>query len=381
MKTRKILFCLLFIFGLHTLLIASSPQLQKVKIVKIIDTNRFQLEDGRLISLANLQIPSVTDTNKFSKALTSDILQYERKYFLNRVFWILPSPEAPSDSTVLPVHLIQKFLFNQINYNQLFLEQGFAIYKPIDSLYQSIYLQAEKKARAADKGIWNLEEYFLKKQFWFFAGSEITAGYFYDDFWNEDNNYQIISLQFSIFNLYNWNTLRLKIGQLHNLEQGNAACEMPPVVNYKVHSIYRYLIFSFDSNFRYFGFTLGMFGLDEVKRGFCQEGIDRFILPMGGIRFGMLKWLYLSAEFFTRISPLTQLGIHYHINRQPFSRISVYVSSLAFNDNWADEDSHSSLGIGIQHLFHKRYLLGIRGNITPYQKDKSLSIQIALRLN
>ena len=87
----------------------------------------------------------------------------------------------------------------------------------------------------------------------------------------------------------------LDFGVIFNTEKGYGSCDGPVENEYEVTSILYYLSFLFESNFEYFGFSLG--GLISGRtKGFCDEGPDALLWPLVGVKIGKIDKIYIFGE-------------------------------------------------------------------------------------
>ena len=98
---------------------------QKMKIIEILDSNLFKLENEQIIKLANVASPSINDPDSLLNYLARHIKLYAVKKFLNQDFIIEPSPKSKRDVKIISAHLIQKFPFQNKNINENYLKKGF----------------------------------------------------------------------------------------------------------------------------------------------------------------------------------------------------------------------------------------------------------------
>lgn len=145
---------MLLIFVIHASIIA-----QRVKIEKVHNTNLFELEDGTLITMAGVEIPSTNHPNAALSELAQEILDYEKINFTIGRIIVEYTCIANSQNEFKPVYISNRYLINTIDFNKLFLERGYAIFtNDVDSLHFQEYKNAELDARQSRKGIWQFPE-------------------------------------------------------------------------------------------------------------------------------------------------------------------------------------------------------------------------------
>ena len=80
---------------------------QKSKIVKILDSNLFELYDGTLVKLANLDVPNINHPNPSLREVGFDAYNYARTVLLNRGYeFIYPITSSP-DTNYKLVYIIK----------------------------------------------------------------------------------------------------------------------------------------------------------------------------------------------------------------------------------------------------------------------------------
>ncbi|MHB2149175.1 thermonuclease family protein [Calditrichota bacterium LG25] len=350
---------------------------QKIKIVEVLDTNLFLLQDGRKISLANLQTPSQHDSSKTLKNIARDLLTYERKYLLNRTLWMESSPAVRSDTIPLPVHLFQKFLLNRINFNAHLLELGYARYAPVDSLYREQYLKAVLRAQKRQRGIWSKEHYEQLKVLDVVVGVAGGLGESFGKAYDKHNNLLTYEARVMLFHPSSRNKIELKVGEWSNREEGYGVCEYGPAVHFQATARTRYVIFNCDIHYEYFGFGVGYFFTSRLQKGFCGSEAPDFRMPNLSLRIGPQKKFYLSAELFNDIFNFVKIAGNYHFNG-PYSVL--WLGYSAGNVGSDNDEAISLLGLGFQHLFKKRIIITAEGYFAPFTRNKFFRLGVALRL-
>ena len=86
---------------------------QKMKIIEILDSNLFKLQNEQIIKLANVESPSINEPDSLFNYLARHIKLYAVIKLLNQDFIIEPSPESNRDAKIVSVHLIQKYPFQK----------------------------------------------------------------------------------------------------------------------------------------------------------------------------------------------------------------------------------------------------------------------------
>ncbi|MHB2153293.1 thermonuclease family protein [Calditrichota bacterium GD2] len=344
---------------------------QKIKIVKILDTNLFLLQDGRKISLANLQMPSKADTNQARQAIAQKILAYEHQHLLKYDLIMEPSPAADSTMQIIPVHLFQKLPLSKVNFNKELLKLGYAFYVPVDSLYHEEYEWAARKAQKLKRPLWAPERYLQRQKVAVFLGVSGVIGQFNSLEFPQKNDFRLWGIDVMIGNPYIGSfSGELKLGKIRIREKGFAACEAGPAAHYEVDALYDFIILNSQLNFTYFGFGVGFYYLAQTKRGFCDEVLGANAVPNLNVRLGYMEKFFISAELNNSVPELWQVGITYRF-AAPFS--SIWIGYLGINDfeNFKGSSNQNHyIGIKGQYLFWNRLLMHVNGQIRPNSSDK-----------
>ncbi len=150
-------------------------QEERVKIVKIIDTNLFQLADGRLIQLDEIATPSITSQSTFKKYLAKQILKYTRMMLLGKQVIIQYDSSQVRAGVPLKVHLFKIYPLEKLNINKIYLERGYGKFVPREDFpKEKAYAEAEKTAKQKHLGIWrhkkNIPEIIRKEYLLYYKG-------------------------------------------------------------------------------------------------------------------------------------------------------------------------------------------------------------------
>ena len=137
-----------------SLYIFSTNSAQYVRITKILNSNLFELQDGTKIKMAGIDAPQLESPIPFFQEVAKDATFYSTENLLTRQVFIEPLPKDSSQSYNL-VFIKYNYLFQEVNYNQKFLLNGYG--KFIDNVngkYKTEILESEDHARNNKKGIW-----------------------------------------------------------------------------------------------------------------------------------------------------------------------------------------------------------------------------------
>ncbi len=128
---------------------------QKSKIVKILDSNLFELYDGSLIKLANLDVPNINHPNPSLREVGFDAYNYARTVLLNRSYEFIYPISTTVDTTYKLVHIIKEYPLETRDYTKTYLENGFGKYLPNAVSADSLnYITAQQTASKDRDGIW-----------------------------------------------------------------------------------------------------------------------------------------------------------------------------------------------------------------------------------
>ncbi|MCU7491965.1 MAG: hypothetical protein HF312_10745 [Ignavibacteria bacterium] len=142
---------------LLVLILCTYSQAQTAKIKKIIDSNLFETDDGRVIKLAGLDVPNLNHPDRYLRSVADKAYVYARSVFLNRTFNI--SSLAPRDSArdYELVIMQKKYPLGLLDYNKEFLSQGFGRFTgSVSKAFYNEYRDAEQEALAHERGIWKV---------------------------------------------------------------------------------------------------------------------------------------------------------------------------------------------------------------------------------
>lgn len=139
----------LFILFLSTLLSA-----QETRIIEVLDANLFRTEDSTLISMVNLDVPSINDPDSLRAALAKNIVTFAKHEF--RMFNVRfeKTVRKCSQQEITYGHIFKIFTFSDKNMNATYLKNGYAVYLPCDTSYMELYTDSAKKGMETKKGIW-----------------------------------------------------------------------------------------------------------------------------------------------------------------------------------------------------------------------------------
>ena len=145
-------------------LICFTPYLfsQEYEITKILNTNIFELNNKRQVSLYGLKIPSVYDTNSLYVEIANEILDWEKSKLLNKEFLF----EFVDSNSIWITKVYKTYALGKGNISRWFLSNGYGFMKKDNLDYDKLSFY-EKKAKEENKGIWqfykeNKDEFFAE---------------------------------------------------------------------------------------------------------------------------------------------------------------------------------------------------------------------------
>ncbi|MGE5681189.1 MAG: thermonuclease family protein [Bacillota bacterium] len=149
-----------------SLIIFLLPQVafaQIVKITKVLDTNLFELKDGRVIKMAGLDIPRKNNPGVHLAELAEKIVEYSEKSLSGHEFEIIPVSESSVDTTFSYVYIIKHYPLSTVDMNKEFIKFGFGRFSDnVDSLHREEYVSAELRAVKEKRGLWAFRPYEVK---------------------------------------------------------------------------------------------------------------------------------------------------------------------------------------------------------------------------
>jgi endonuclease YncB( thermonuclease family) len=127
---------------------------QYVKVVKILDSNLFELDDGRKIKLAGIDAPQLNNPIPLFAETADAAVAYYKESLLRRSVALQTISKMDSKNYEL-VYLWLKYPLEDIDLNQRFLERGFGKFiNNVDSNKKTVLIEAEKYAAINHNGIW-----------------------------------------------------------------------------------------------------------------------------------------------------------------------------------------------------------------------------------
>ncbi len=332
-----------------------------IQIVEIRDSNLFQLKNGTLVRLANVDAPSVDTPDSNLAYLARSVKKYaENKY---RSYPVSVVYSGKKDSNGYPlVHIFQYYPLETVHINLVYLKKGFGRYVESagDTTYQSIYKEAARLAKKEKRGVWNptpykkinLSDYMLS----FLWGYRKPRDTFYKTSYNEITMRLAPAKEIS--------GLEARGSVYFKTKEGRLCCEcggseyIPP---YRTETSVVYVVSGiFHRTFKWAGFSLGMTYLN-TKDMYCSEGADSWVFPSATVKAGLMEKVYLSVSLwdYYRISEYTA-GVTY-IFKNPFTHFWIGFGSYVDYKNRAFQ---------LDYNFYKNFLLHLQGGCLLKEKTE-----------
>ncbi len=295
---KKNIFVLLFLVVFSGSALA---KLQKVKIIRIYDNNWFETQNGLVLRLANVSLPSLGDSDSLHHWVAQKIQEYARTHLLGAECLIDVDSSFLKVGAPLQVHLFKKFPLQKMNVNKFFLEKGYGWYVPVAKApYDKEYAAAERRAKRWKLGIWRTDFVPL-----------ITSRTSYD-FVYERGNYNIFpgvtdyrSFSYHTATESKINFFDLTVGLVQNAYKGSSLEQDQPSDFYVEYV-------------RYF------------RTGYLQVILgkkwDRFMFALGGLGYLTGTGKYYSHDVWFAFSPIFRFQYRWQKN---------YVVQAALNDRYS----------------------------------------------
>lgn len=351
---------------------------QEVKIAKALDSNLFLLEDGRKIKLAHIEMPSIQAKDSLQRELASRIIQFAEERMLKKRFEIELAADHDT-ATALAVHLFEKYPLQRLNYNAIFLENGFGKYVGMDSIYDEQYLKAQQKVKNARSGAWNPPYFGTPFRGYYRYGVFAGLGDV-DPVDGIDGNGSFTEAgMFLRVENQNLSGTEVSFGILRRVEEGYSSYFDEPTKKYRYRTIshVRYVKVRFDANnWKYFGGSLSLIYFN-FDRGYCDEGPTAWLVPSLQINAGLMRKAYLSFNLINNKLgfPFSVLNIdvNYHF-LNPHNQLSIgYIITTAEHEGFYN-------GLEIFSSFHvsNRFLFQAQGTYYPTPERYLLKVGCAM---
>lgn len=126
---------------------------QSYRIIKIIETNLFELENGQKVKFYGLYIPSQQDTSKALTKLADNIKQWETDYMLDRSFKFEFISKDGND--IFTTVIFRSHAFSDENLANRLLSIGYAsLLVDTEKKYYAQLIGYQEQAQKAGLGLW-----------------------------------------------------------------------------------------------------------------------------------------------------------------------------------------------------------------------------------
>ena len=148
---KKNLLAYFFVF----ILLPNITSAQKIK--KIIDSNLFELADGRMIKLAGVDAPNINNKNISLQSIAVEAYKYAKERFAGKKFNLVFINSDKADSNYFLVSIIRKYPLLTLDFTEEYLTKGFGKFiNNVNSSDSIKYKIAEQSAKGNKNGIWRI---------------------------------------------------------------------------------------------------------------------------------------------------------------------------------------------------------------------------------
>jgi len=142
------------VYGLISIISALAAQ--EIRIAEIVDANLFLTNDSVFVSMADMEVPSIHDTDSARVELAENIVSFAKKEFKGYSIRFEKSAEKCNEGKIAKGHFFKIYPLSEVNINTKYLEYGYGAYLPCDTLHLTEYSKSAKKAMEDSKGVWRL---------------------------------------------------------------------------------------------------------------------------------------------------------------------------------------------------------------------------------
>ena len=130
-----------------------SQEREKVKVIRVIDGDTIELEDGRRVRYIGIDTPETVDPQKPVQCFGKEASLENKKLVEGKQIEM----EKDISETDQYGRLLRYVWVEGIFVNEYLVREGFAhaVTFPPDVRYQELFLEAERKAREEGKGFWS----------------------------------------------------------------------------------------------------------------------------------------------------------------------------------------------------------------------------------
>jgi micrococcal nuclease len=133
----------------------------KIKVVKVIDGDTIELENGQKVRYIGIDTPELVHPSKPVECFAKEAQEKNKELVLGKEVWL----EKDISETDKYGRLLRYVWVNDVLVNEVLVQEGYAQVStyPPDVKYQERFLEAQRKAREENKGLWNSCRYFGQK--------------------------------------------------------------------------------------------------------------------------------------------------------------------------------------------------------------------------
>ncbi|MEE9431135.1 MAG: thermonuclease family protein [Melioribacteraceae bacterium] len=156
-SAKKILLLLLISFSF-----ANISQAQKVRIKKILDSNLFELTDGRLIKLAGIDVPNINHKSTNLQQVGVNAYSFAKHNLLKKKFELTFPNNIIQGTDYILVYIRKEYPILTKDFTKEYLEKGFGkLISNTDYFENAYYTKAEKEAKEGKEGIWEFKNDYM----------------------------------------------------------------------------------------------------------------------------------------------------------------------------------------------------------------------------
>ena len=328
----------------------SSITADEVKIIRVLDSNLFELKDGRRVRLAYVLTPSVSDSNRRVSLFAFRTKKYAEEQLLNQKVIVEILYTDQPDTAPLPAHIFQKFPLKTVWYNKVYLERGFGKFvEETDTTHRAECLRAESKARKKKRGVWS--EFFYHPAPPGLHARSIIVGL--GNSKNSEGVYREAVCSSGPLEPYSG------LGFRAMAVFGRQAVEYE---GYRNALLFLTVSPYYTVDSRYFGFRLGSILI--LPTG--VETPDFLFFPNVQIKIGQLHHFYLSIDVLTDLvySPAS-IGINF-LREKPYRKVWIGVTPFFVNP--------TNVAFKVDYMFKGKLLFKLQGIYFHYVPDNGTNI-------
>ncbi len=134
---------------------------QKVKIKKVLDSNLFELENGKLVKLAGIDVPNLNNKNPNLKIIASKAYLFAKDKLKRKSLDVVYLKNCIQNTSSAKVLFYRYYPLVTIDFTEEYLLHGFGKFVNNCNIPDTDkYIKAELKAKQEKKGLWELDTKF-----------------------------------------------------------------------------------------------------------------------------------------------------------------------------------------------------------------------------